>query len=107
MFGNVERHMRPKVRLSRLRDIGWNLWDPIGLLDEGQSWEHQAFADEYDTYLVQAASRLRRNVPVDEVINYLAQIESVHMGLGDQPGSNDRLRKVVDAILADDQIWSE
>ena len=26
---------QPRIRLSKLRDIGWTLWDPIGLLQEG------------------------------------------------------------------------
>ena len=37
---------RPKIRLSRLRDIGWSTWDPIGLLENNQSWEDVGYADE-------------------------------------------------------------
>ena len=25
---------QPRIKLSKLRDIGWRLWDPIGLLHE-------------------------------------------------------------------------
>lgn len=60
----------PKVRIARVRDIGWNLWDPIGLLGEGGhfpgKWsddQNQRFADEYDRYLIDAAHQLRRGVP--------------------------------------------
>ena len=63
--------MQPKVRLSRLRDIGWSIWDPIGLLAEGETWDQKPFADEYDSYLMHAAGQLRRNVPTEEVVDYL------------------------------------
>lgn len=46
------------VEVSKLRDIGWSLWDPIGLLPQGASWRDEAcraFPDEYDAYLNQAA----------------------------------------------------
>jgi hypothetical protein len=37
---------RPKFKLWRLREIGWRLWDPIGLIGlEGTP------DDEYDGYL--------------------------------------------------------
>ncbi len=50
----------PKIKLSRLRDIGWSLWDLIGLLKSGQRWEDdecRPFANEYDAYLLNAAGR--------------------------------------------------
>ncbi len=43
------------IELSVLRDIGWNEWDPIGLLAPGQTWDHEPFADEFDGYLLKAA----------------------------------------------------
>ena len=98
--------MRPKIRLSRLRDIGWTIWDPIGLLDEGETWDQKPYADEYDSYLMQAAGQLRRNVPVTEVVDYLVQIESVHMGFGSSPSQREVCEKVVAAILADEQLWT-
>ena len=60
----------PKLRLSRLRDIGWDLWDPIGLLAPDAKWDDEAnisFADEYDSYLVSAASQLRRGASHQQV----------------------------------------
>jgi len=98
--------MRPKIRLSRLRDIGWTIWDPIGLLDEGETWDQKPYADEYDSYLMQAAGQLRRNVPVTEVVDYLVQIESVHMGFRSSPSQREVCEKVVAAILADEQLWT-
>lgn len=56
----------PKVRLSRLRDISWSVWDPIGLMGVGQNWQDKdcrPFANEYDGYLLQAAGRLRGGKP--------------------------------------------
>lgn len=98
--------MPPKIRLSRLRDIGWAIWDPIGLLDEGETWDQKPFADEYDSYLMQAAGQLRRKVPIKEVVDYLVKIESEHMGLGTHPSQRAVSEKVVAAILADEQLWT-
>ena len=98
--------MHPKLRLSRLRDIGWRLWDPIGLLDEGDTWEGKPFADEYDSYLMQAAGRLRRGTPERDVVEYLNQIEAERMGLGFAPGMGARNLEVVKAIQADGDLWS-
>lgn len=98
--------MQPKLRLSRLRDIGWRLWDPIGLLDAGDTWEGMPFADEYDSYLIKAAGRLRRGTPEQDVANYLDQIESEHMGLGTAPGMSARNLAVVTAIQSDRDLWS-
>jgi hypothetical protein len=71
------------LKLSRLRDIGWTEWDPIGLLPKGHSWEnYPEFADEYDRYLLEAASRLRRDWSISDATNYLVWAASEHMGLG-------------------------
>ena len=59
---------RPKIRLSRLRDIGWTTWDPIGLLGQDQLWEDISYADEYDSYLLRAAGMLRRKEPKKNVV---------------------------------------
>lgn len=83
-------HPRPPLQLSRLRDIGWSLWDPIGLLDPGESWEGQPFADEYDSYLAAVASMLRDGHSTDECEAYLIQITLVHMGLGTDRDGNIR-----------------
>jgi hypothetical protein len=99
---------QPRVKLSKLRDIGWNLWDPIGLLGSG-SWSdesHQAFADEYDRYLISAATQLRQGKPRNQVVSDLVRVEVEHMGLGERPTSRERAEAVVAAILADDTIWT-
>lgn len=74
----------PAVQLSRLRDIGWELWDPIGLRDV----RHEGCDDEYDAYLLQVVGRLRRGQPTSEIASYLIHIETVHMGLGSAPATS-------------------
>jgi hypothetical protein len=99
---------QPRVKLSRLRDIGWNLWDPIGLLGSGK-WSdaaNQGFEDEYDRYLISAATQLREGEPHNQVVSYLVHVESDYMGLGERRTSRERAEAVVAAILADDRIWT-
>jgi hypothetical protein len=99
----------PKVKLSRLRDIGWSIWDPIGLMGSGQKWDDEdckPFADEYDSYLIQAAGQLRRGIVDVDVAEYLVQIEADHMGLGSGHGALERALLVVAAIHADKEIWT-
>lgn len=106
-------HPQPRVKLSRLRDIGWKLWDPIGLLassDQIKSrWEDDDnlhFADEYDSYLISAASQLRRGACREQVIKYLIDIETKHMALRENATTQERAEAVVDAILADEELWT-
>ena len=101
---------RPKLKLSRLRDIGWSLWDPIGLISAGQNWNDEEclpFADEYDSYLIQAAGRLRNGDSEADVASFLATIEVEHMGLG---GSYKvafvNAKRVVAAMQADSKLWT-
>lgn len=104
---------QPRVKMSRLRDIGWNLWDPIGLLGNGSrrpgKWDspdNAGFADEYDRYLRSAAFQLREGIPAEKVVNYLIEIETEYMGLGMGPSTRKRAEAVVAAILEDDSIWT-
>ena len=99
---------QPRIKLSKLRDIGWTLWDPIGLLDPESRpgrWDDEAnlsFADEYDSYLIAAASQLRRGTPRDEVIAFLVEIETDEgvVGWGECYGPAAALKAVVDTMLA-------
>ena len=98
----------PKIKLSRLRDIGWSLWDPIGLLSPGQRWDDEdclPFADEYDTYLLEAADLLRRGAAQSEIVEYLVRIEADHMAVRG-PDMRDRAEAVVDAIQKDGELWT-
>ncbi len=67
---------RVKVEMERLRDIGWRLWDPIGLAEAGSP------RDEYDGYLRQVVGQLENGTPVDQVIQYLDGVPTERMGLG-------------------------
>ena len=97
----------PKIRLSRLRDIGWRCWDPIGLTGIDGSWQNSAAADEYDSYLVKVAGMVRRNEGDDAAVQYLVWVESEHMGMGKSAGTQSRAEATIAAIRADDQLWNE
>lgn len=116
LLPNIEFHasfegygsMTISSKLTRLRDIGWSLWDPIGLLQPGQTWrdaECQPFSDEYDHYLFKTADLLRQGFSDAEVIEYLVDIETNHMAFGaEMADTRQRLRLVVNAIRADETL---
>lgn len=85
---------RPKFQLSRLREIGWSKWDPIGVGGPDHGWPD----DEYDNYLIQAAGQLWHGQPDDTVADYLVKIETEHMGLTAVPGIRSRAFDVVRSI---------
>ncbi|MDM9644144.1 hypothetical protein [Rhizobium sp. S163] len=90
--------------LSKLRDIGWSMWDPIGLIPDGCTWRDDdaaGFEDEYDSYLQNAAAQLRQGAPAAEVVNYLVKVETVLMSISQRPDTMLRARAVVQAILAE------
>lgn len=70
----------PKIQLSRLREIGWKLWDPIGLAQDGSAPD-EGCADEYDGYLLHVVSMISRGASIEESAVYLTGIASEHMGL--------------------------
>ena len=72
--------LNPKIKLSRLRDIGWSLWDPIGLGLPGDGWP-ESCADEYDAYLLEASNMLCAGKSRKEARLYLRKIAENHMGL--------------------------
>ena len=70
----------PGIELSRLREIGWKYWDPIGLAyDEGSP--DDGCADEYDRYLLHVVGMISRGGSEDEAAAYLINIAAEHMGL--------------------------
>ena len=85
---------QPKFQLSRLREIGWSKWDPIGVGGPDNSWP----ADEYDSYLLQAAQQLWHGQPDEVVADYLVQIETEHMGLSAVSGIRSRAIDVARSI---------
>jgi hypothetical protein len=90
-----------KIKLSRLREIGWSLWDPIGLKGlDGNRRDGGTCADEYDGYLLQAAGRLRRGAPTAEVVAYLEETETGHIGLSRNETTHSRAEAAVTAIAS-------
>lgn len=85
---------RVQYELSRLRKIGWEYWDPIGLV--GESWSN----DEYDAYLLQAFGRLWNGANTEEVADYLANVETEHMGLSEAADLEQRSRAAASALAA-------
>jgi hypothetical protein len=84
---------RLRFKLSRLREIGWALWDPIGLRGfEGTP------NDEYDSYLLQAAAQAEKGADVEDTVHFLASIEREHMGLDDSESVIPRARATAAAI---------
>lgn len=73
------RNPKPTIQISKLREIGWAFWDPIGLKDDRQDCE-----DEYDSYLLQAAGMIWRHSPRAEVVEYLVDIENNYIGMPDR-----------------------
>ena len=78
--------LRPKVELAPLRHIGCRLWDSIGLKalvgDADKGTIDEDCIDEYDTYLIGVAGMLINGRSIDECTNYLSDIETNRMGLG-------------------------
>jgi|EndMetStandDraft_4_1072995.scaffolds.fasta_scaffold74443_3 hypothetical protein len=87
----------PKISLSALRGIGWGHWDPIGLAPMEGGWP-TGCADEYDSYLKHAADMCARGASREEIVAYLTQIASGHMGLS--VISVDAAATTADAIAA-------
>lgn len=88
--------MQPKFRLSRLREIGWSKWDPIGVGGPDHGWP----ADEYDNYLLNAAGQLWHYETDETVANYLVNVETEHMGLNAVLGLHAPALDVAKAIRA-------
>jgi hypothetical protein len=80
-------------QLARLREIGWSLWDPIGLEDFRDDCE-----DEYDDYLLEAFARLQRGAEVEDVARYLMEVEATHMGLGPRASALARATTTTEAL---------
>lgn len=65
------------AKLDQLRQIGWSLWNPIGLDDD---WPADG-PDEYDQYLLHVAEMSERGASACDAANYLLRIATEHMGL--------------------------
>jgi hypothetical protein len=89
---------RPSVKLSVLRDIGWDRWDPIRLNGSEGGWRRSNAADEYDRYLLRVASRVQNGELDVVLVDYLVSIETGHMGLADTSTARSRAEATVAAI---------
>ena len=89
---------RSPVKLSVLRDIGWNQWDPIRLNGSEGGWRRSEAADEYDRYMLRVAAGLQNGESAAVLVDYLAAIETSHMGLGETPTTRTRAESTVAAI---------
>ena len=84
----------PKIKLSEVRRIGWQYWDPIGLSD-GSEFGPANCADEYDSYLLTVVSMLCRGATRDQAVDYLNFIASEHIGMPVESASS---RSTVNAL---------
>lgn len=89
---------RPSVKLSVIRDIGWDLWDPIGLNGAEGGWRRSNAADEYDRYLQLVVSNLQSGESDRVMVDYLVNIETTHMRLTDTASARSRAEATVAAI---------
>lgn len=64
---------RSSTEIQRLRKIGWREWDPLGLFGSGCP------EDEYDEYLLRAASLIGNGASVEDVAGYLDRVVAVDM----------------------------
>ena len=77
-FVGVEEKGEAWLNIQRaVRKVLCGAWDPIGVAD--------AAPDEYDSYIADIYSLLRREAPVEDVAAYLGAIESERMGLRRSP----------------------
>ena len=97
----------PKINLQRLREIGWSIWDPLALSEEGEEWQGAVFADEYDSYLLKAAGMVRNGKEDREIIAYLVRSETDDMGMGDSMTARLHAHRLVKAIRAERALWSD
>ena len=92
------RAERPTIDVSRVREIGWSKWDPIGIATiEGEGWQGSSWADEYDAYLLEAISLLRSGRGLAHCADYLVKIEAEYIGLGIRA---DTVQRATDTVTA-------
>ena len=89
---------RQTVKLSVLRDIGWDRWDPIGLNGSEGGWRRNNAADEYDSYMLRVAGGLESGEADRPLVDYLVTIETEHMGQADSSTARQRAEATVAAI---------
>jgi hypothetical protein len=87
------------INLDKLRQIGWDNWDPIGIRGFGDDAWKSATADEYDRYMLHVGRSLIQGGRIDDAVAYLDNIASEHMGLGPiTPEGHAASQRTVEAI---------
>ena len=90
---------RPK--LTELRKIAWNSWDPIGLARVREGWSVTTdAADEYDAYIGTVAGMIMAGRPEAIAVDYLVGIEREHMGLSGDASTKARAQATVRKVSA-------
>jgi hypothetical protein len=89
---------RPAVKLSALREIGWEVWDPIGIRDLVSDDYAEGPADEYDRYLLVAFGMAQSGKSESEITAYLGDLASRHMGLGPSIDGGEAERKTTERL---------
>lgn len=82
------------INLAKMRDIGWSLWDPIGLKHTNCP------RDEYDSYIRKALDMLQQGRSSVETIDFLVAMETEHMGLSPRQDTRNRATRTVEALAA-------
>ena len=77
----------------RVDEALFYIWDPIGI--SRSTWSR----DEYQAYLPQVFRMLVDRKPIEEIVSYLVQIESEHMGLGRRVGMKRQTEKFVNMLM--------
>jgi len=80
---------------KRVRDLFMREWDPIGVAGSPQA------ADEYDSYASKAYVMLMdEDADQDAITEYLFEVVSSDMGLGNYPGLRDRCERTAQLLVA-------
>lgn len=89
--------MKPDMRnlLPKLREIGFGIWDPLGLAETRE--EGAAMADEYDSHPIGAFSAAAKARDLEAVCAVLRQAE-IRTGL-ENPGPAGRRGRAARALL--------
>lgn len=86
------------IDLTRLREIGWTHWDPIGLMRNRDTWIGQPFENEYDDHLIQVANRIIAGEDDVTLVAYLVVVERDDMHCSSADVAPQRAAATVSAI---------
>jgi hypothetical protein len=87
-----DEQRRARTIQESIHDILLRDWDPIGINDVSEA------QDEYDSYIGGVYRLVASHYSIDQLVDYLATIESQTMGL-DVP-NRERLTRVANQLLA-------